>query len=130
VLVSTVADLREFLMLHLPEPLSPLVGMGMTSMVLGVIALLLFFMPILGIPISVIGLVFGLIGLIVFFTGGGPSVRWSLGGIFLCGLALLVNFALNYAPPGYVPGRETLPPWQPVYDRPYVPPPADGFGGP
>jgi hypothetical protein len=117
-------------MLHLPEPLSPLVGLGMASMVLGVIALLLFFMPILGIPISVIGLAFGLIGLSVYFTGGGPSLRWSLAGILLCSLALGVNFALNYAPPGYIPGREAMPPWQPIYGRPYVPPPADASGGP
>jgi hypothetical protein len=112
-------------MVRLPETHSPFIGLGMTSLVLGVIGLMLFFMPILGIPISVLGLFFGLLGLSAVLLGGGATLRWSLGGIAVCALALLANIAIAYAPSGYIPGRDTPPLWQNVYDRPYVPPPAD-----
>jgi len=106
-----------------PEPRFPLLGLGMTSLILGVIGLMLSLLPVLGIPISVLGLFFGLVGLLgVFF--GVSSLRWSIGGIGVCSLALLVNLALTYAPGGYVPDPKVPRIWQPVYDRPYVSPPA------
>jgi hypothetical protein len=109
-----------------PHAHSPLVGLGMSSLVLGVIALLLFFLPILGIPISLCGLIFGLAGLVGALFVGGASLRWSVGGIFFSGLALAINLAIAYAPAGYLADRPRSEPWQPVPDRPYVPPPASG----
>jgi hypothetical protein len=97
----------------------------MTSLVLGIIGLMLFFLPVLGIPISAIGLALGLIGLLRAFAHIGSSLRWSISGTGLCALALLVNFAINYAPWGYIPSRQVPPSWNPPHGRSYVPPPAE-----
>lgn len=108
----------------LPRTESPWIGLGMLSIVLGMIALLLFFLPILGIPISAAGLLCGIAGAVLANTIPHTRLRWSLAGIATCGLALGINFALIYAPGGYVPARPVPPPWQPVPDTPYVSPPA------
>jgi len=103
---------------------APLPGLGMTSLVLGVVGLMLFFMPILGGPISALGLAFGILGTISALLGWGEaSLRWGLGGIALCALSLAVNIAIWYAPGGYLPSRSVPQPWQPVNDRPWVSPP-------
>ena len=112
-------------MLSLPEVRSPLVALGMTSFVLGVIGLMLFFMPVLGIPISVLGLCFGIVGLLEVFVAIQSSLRWSLYGTGFCALALAVNIAIAYAPSGYMPGRAPPAPWEPPPGRPYVPPVAN-----
>ena len=46
------------------------VGMGLMSVVLGSVGLLLFFLPILGIPLAAIGLAFGVIGFFMANIGG------------------------------------------------------------
>ena len=102
---------------------TPLAGMGMTSIVLGLIALLLFFLPILGLPMSVFGLCFGLVGLIGAFFSKTTSLRSSLLGILTCSTALVVNAAVAYAPAGYLPARGVPELWRIVPGRPYVPPP-------
>ncbi len=106
----------------------PLPALGMTSLVLGVIALLLAFLPILGIPLSAFGLLFGFLGFLAALVARGTSLRWSVGGLAASCLALAVNLAIAYAPEGYLPGRKVPRPWQPVSDRPYVPPPASWSG--
>ncbi len=113
----------------LPDRPGPLPALGMTSLVLGVTALLLAFLPILGIPLGAFGLLFGVLGLIVAPLVSGSSLRWSLAGVAVCSLALAVNVAIAYAPTGYVPGPHIPRLWQPVPDRPYVPPPARPGGG-
>jgi hypothetical protein len=107
-----------------PDTYSPRLGLGMTSLVLGTVGLLLAFLPVLGVPISAFGLLFGILGLIgaMFFTGA--TLRWSVAGIFISSLALAVNIAITYAPRGYLPSREVPKSWQPVRDRPWVPPPS------
>jgi hypothetical protein len=102
----------------------PLLGLGMTSVVLGTIGMFLFFLPILGIPLSAFGLLFGVIGFFVALPQWGVSVRWSLGGIAMSALALAINVAIAYAPEGYLPGRKVPQLWRPDYDSPYVAPPA------
>jgi hypothetical protein len=106
------------------ETRTPPIPLGMTSLVLGTIALLLVFLPVLGIPISALGLLFGIAGLIGAWAGSGANPRWSLAGILMCAVALGVNVAVAYAPRGYLPERNVPRPWQPVPDRPYVPLPA------
>jgi hypothetical protein len=103
----------------------PLVGLGMASLVVGTIGLLVFFMPILGIPLSAIALLLGILG----FFGALPgwhvlSLRWSLAGVAMSALALGINVAVSYAPEGYLPDRKSEELWQPAPDRPYIPPPA------
>src|SRR5262249_49068868 len=105
-------------------PHSPLIGLGMTALVLGTIALLLNFLPVLGIPLSVLGLVFGILGLALALFTSASSLRWSAAGGAMCCLSLGVNLAIAYAPRGYLPPSKVAKNWQPVPDRPYVPPPA------
>ena len=107
------------------ETYRPLTGLGMASLVLGTIAMMLFFLPILCIPISVLGLLFGLMGFGGALLRPGVSLRWSLGGVGMSALALLLNIGIVFAPAGYIPtGGQGPPPWRAVPDRPYVPPPA------
>jgi hypothetical protein len=80
--------------------------LGMISLVLGTIALLLFFLPIVSIPISASGLIFGLVGTIIAVFVGRADLRWSFLGLTVSLLALLINLAIVYAPgdtllPGY-----------------------------
>src|SRR5581483_4074923 len=87
------------------SPEKVLSGLDMASLVLGMIGSLLFFLPVLGIPISAFGLLCGIAGCIGARAGAGPTLRWSAGGVALCALALAVNFGLYYAPYGYLPPR-------------------------
>jgi hypothetical protein len=107
-----------------PNIHDPPLGLGLTSVVLGVVGLLLFFLPILSIPLGGVGLVFGVAGLVLALMGGWSSLRWSVAGIALSGLALAVSLAIAQAPAGYLPSRAIPLDTQPVPDRPYVPPPA------
>lgn len=104
-----------------PRPPLPL---GMTSLVLGSIGLLFFFLPILGIPVSVFGMLFGIVGFFVVLLGSKARLRTNLIGIAVSSLALAINLAIAYSPAGYVPGREVPRSWQAPPQRPYVPPPA------
>src|SRR5438105_2687081 len=105
---------------------SPAIGPGMASLVLGTIALILFFLPILGVPISAFGLLFGVIGFVMAMLGGRLTLRWSVAGLAMSALALSVNLAVNHAPARLLPQRDVPKQWQPVPDRPFVPPPAHG----
>jgi hypothetical protein len=122
-------EARLALLRRLTEQHAPLLGFGMTSLVIGLIGLMLFFLPILGIPISALGLCFGVVGAIGALFTGGPALRWSLGGVVVCGLALSVNLALDQAPRGYGDTYPVPAPWQRPRDRPYVPPPSSRLGG-
>ena len=107
---------------------NPPLGLGLTSVVLGAVGLLLFLLPVLGIPIGAAGLAFGLVGLVVALFGGPSSLRWSVVGIAVCVVALAADVSIAIAPQGFLPDpkpRVT----QPAVDRPYVPPPARP-GGP
>ena len=112
-------------MIRLPTTHYPPIGWGMTSLVLGTIGLLLFFLPVLGMPVSALGMFFGLVGLVAAWFGGQTSLRWAVLGIGLCLIAMAINIALAYAPAGYQPGGRAVPQmWQSVPDRPWVAPPA------
>jgi hypothetical protein len=102
--------------------------MGTAALVLGVIGLILFILPPLGIPISLFGLLLGIAGFVAALRFPSLNIRWSIAGIFVCVLALGVNYAIAYAPPGEYPGHNPPATWNPVSDRPFVPPPS--VGGP
>jgi hypothetical protein len=105
---------------------SPLPALGMSSMVLGVIALILAFLPILGIPLSACGVILGIIGIFAAFTVPGTYLRWAVAGLLTSLLSLAVNLAIWWAPGvrGEVPSPRTPTPWQPGPGRPANPPPA------
>lgn len=106
-----------------PAPLPP-VGLGVASFVLGFIGLLFFFLPILGIPISLLGLGAGVFGIMFGGKRTLTRVRWALAGVTVSSLALVVGILITSAPSEYIRS------WPPAFDgqqiphRPYVPPPA------
>src|SRR5260370_31242944 len=106
------------------EPPCLLPAFGMTSLVLGHIALLVFSMPIMGIPIAALGLLFGLIGIGMRLFTTATSLRWSLAGIAVCGLALTVDVGIAYAPKDYVQQRCAPQMWQIAPGNPAPPAPA------
>jgi hypothetical protein len=99
------------------------IGLGMTSLVLGTIGLFLFFLPVLGVPLSAAGLALGLIAALVAVTTGQSSLRWSVAGVAMAGLALGVNVAVATAPEGYLTGRRPREDWRPPPGGPRPPPP-------
>ena len=102
----------------------PPAGLGLTSVILGSVGILLFFLPVLGIPLGALGLAFGLIGLLAAIFGGWTSLRWSVVGVVVSGLALGIGVAIALPPAGVLPSPKGAPVWQSVPDQPYVPPPA------
>ncbi len=106
----------------------PPANWGLLSLVLGAIGLLLFFLPILGLPISAFGLLFGLVGCVWTMGTGSLDLRWSLLGSAVSAMALGVIVAIAYAPAGYQSSPQTHPLWQPVPDRPVVSPPSQPGG--
>jgi hypothetical protein len=137
-----IAGKDEFMSSPLPHPgplprLEPYgpehlpFGFGMTSLVLGAIALAFNFLPVLGAPLSGFGLFFGLVGVVVALRQGGARLRWSIMGIGASVLALMVNVAISYSPWGYAPQPREVPQlWRRPPDRPYVPPPEPANDGP
>ena len=105
---------------------TPLPALGMASLVLGVIGLILAFLPILAAPLSACGIVLGIIGVITAFAVPGTYLRWAVAGLVTSILALGVDVALSLAPgaQGEVPTPRSPAMWQSPPDRPTVPPPA------
>lgn len=86
-------------------------------------AALLFFLPILSIPLAGVG---GAIGVLAVFVGreGGQTLRWAVLGIVSSLSALAITLAIAFAISAEVPGRSVSRMWQTAPGRPYVPPPA------
>lgn len=103
----------------------PPLAFGVVSFVLGMIGFMLFFLPILGAPISAIGLVAGIVGCFVAGATSRGSLRWAVAGLVLSCVALGINVGITYAPRGYSP-PPTGPAAESVPDRPDVSPPAKG----
>ncbi|MCE5268320.1 MAG: hypothetical protein LLG00_10590 [Planctomycetaceae bacterium] len=102
----------------------PPVGFGVTAVVLGCIGLLLFFMPVLSVPLGCTGLGFGVLGLLLALWHGWATLRWAIGGLVLSGLALGVGLAMSRAAAGFLPTRPIPLDTRPVAQQPYIPPPA------
>ncbi len=98
---------------------------GAASFVLGSVGLLLFFLPVLGIPLAGTGLLIGLVALLVAVFGGRSSLRLSVLGTALSVLALGANLAITLAPLNTVSQEAHPHMWQPPPVRVYVAPPAD-----
>lgn len=115
-----------------PHPEAPLVALGTVSIALGSIAIMLFFLPILSIPISICGLLAGAMGLVRTLAAHRPhtaiqtrsELRWAIIGCTVCASMMVLGFIIAYAPLGEVPDRSPPSPFWAPPDRPYVPPPA------
>lgn len=98
---------------------NPPIAWGLTAFVLGIVGLMLFFLPILGAPISAIGALAGIAGCF----RSRDNLRWAVAGVVVATLAFAIDMAIAYAPAGYLPSPGG-PPNESVPDRPYVPPPS------
>jgi hypothetical protein len=113
-------------MSHASRSELPPAGLGLSSVVLGAIALALFALPVLGLPLAAAGLVVGMAGTIAAFFFTAFDIRLALAGMAVCVLALSVDCAMFYAPSytpstqGTFPHMPLLPPVKPRV----VPPPA------
>jgi hypothetical protein len=106
----------------------PPLGLGLASVALGAVGLMLFILPILGVPISGSGLAVGLVGAIVAIARRSMDLRLSIAGVAVCLLALGVDIAINYAPADYLDPRPPPPGVAPMPPRQFVPPPAPFHG--
>jgi hypothetical protein len=109
---------------ELPRAGLPPVGVGVASAVLGGVGMLLFILPVIGIPVSIAGLVLGLVGCMAALMGSRVSLRLSITGVVLSSIALGGDVAITWAPAGYLPNSSVQQVIEPVPGRPYVPPPA------
>src|SRR4051812_17926613 len=98
-------------------------SLGLASVALGVIGLLLFLLPILGIPLGACGLLLGLAALCLPKIGDRSQMRWPVAGTAFSSLALLVGLAMALAPQIDAPSRSVPRMWQTAPGRPFVPPP-------
>jgi hypothetical protein len=105
------------------EQLPPF-ALGLSSVVLAAIALALFFLPVIAIPIAgcaVAAAVLGMLG--VLFRSSG-SLRLCIAGLLLGGFDVGAISALNAATDGYFTPRSVFPVRQATPNRPFVAPPA------
>ena len=86
----------------------PPAGMGLTSVILGSVGALLFFLPILGIPLGAAGLAFGIAGLLMAILGRWTSLRWSVAGIAVSAIALGIGVLIALAPGAFCRIRRGL----------------------
>lgn len=98
-------------------------ALGMTALVLGHVALIVFFMPVLGIPLAAFGLSVGTFGVLFASLQQGRGLRWGLAGLIVCGIALGMALTLHCTSSIAVwvgqPSR-----WNPPPGRVSTPPPA------
>ncbi len=75
-------------------------SLGVASLVLGIVAFMICWIPLvnlLGVPLAALGLLLGLIGLLVAFTRGGASIGFPIAGSAVCGLALFIAISMTGA---------------------------------
>ena len=109
-------------MLTIRKPTCPL---GITSLVLSAVGLLLFFMPVLGIPLGCCGLLSALLALPAAVIGAGRwDRRWAALALVFSLLVLAADIVVAWSPQETVPHqveRRSPPPTA----RPYVSPPEE-----
>jgi hypothetical protein len=102
----------------------PPLGAAVTSVVLGAVGVVLFFLPILSIPLGGIGVLFGLAGIVLASRGGVTSVRWSIAGLVVSGAALGTGIAIANTAADHPRTPTSSTHIERVHAQPYVPPPA------
>lgn len=75
-------------------------SLGVASMVLGVLAFLICWIPIvnlIGAPLAALGLLLGAVGFLVALTRGGSGIGSPIAGAAICGMALFVTITITGA---------------------------------
>lgn len=111
-------------MSNLENDFAPSIEFGVTSACLGSIALMLFFLPILSIPLASFGLLAGIGGVVRGIYSGKTGLRWSLIACALCVAMIGIGCILANAPVGETPSRNVPRHDWVTPDRPYISPPA------
>lgn len=96
----------------------PPLGLGLIGLVLGMIGLLLVFLPILAVPLGVLGLLAAVLGLAT------ASVRWSLAGVVVSCLTVILGLVIAAVPVSSGMPQGGPPSASTITLRPYVAPPA------
>ena len=111
-------------LLPTPRQSVPPIALGLASVVLATISVLLFFLPVLALPIATCGLVLAIVAAVSTIWRQDESLRWALTG--LCGslAAIGMGLAINFAPVGEEPRPDVPPLWQLPPAAPFVAPPA------
>lgn len=109
-------------------PRLPLLGLGLSSVTLGATGLLLFLLPILGLPISGTGILVGLVGCGIALATERASVRLNVAGVVISSLAFALVWGISLAPSGFFAPRPSPTLSPPLLGRPYIPPPAPPIG--
>jgi len=99
-------------MSNVSHPLVDSRGLGATSLALGGISLLFFFMPVFGIPIGAVGLVLGVVSLVHSRARSGRFHGLPATGTGLSIVALIMNLALSGGLSGAFSGRLVHWPWR------------------
>jgi hypothetical protein len=75
-------------------------GLGLAACILGVLAFVICWVPLIGligVPLSALGLILGLIGLLVAILRKGAGIGFAIAGSAICGLALVVAITSTVA---------------------------------
>jgi hypothetical protein len=107
-----------------PSTSDPPLGAAVTSVVLGAVGMLLFFLPILSVPLGGFGLIFGVAGIVWALRGDVRSLRWATAGLVVSVAALCTGIAIAKAPADGPQTSSSQLQSERIHARPYVPPPA------
>lgn len=97
---SVVHQAGPAVQVNLQQQSSAAHSLGISSVILGILGLLICWIPLiglLGVPLSGLGLLLGGIGLVIAFARKGSGIGFPVAGASICGLALLICFAVNAA---------------------------------
>lgn len=75
-------------------------SLGVVSLILGIIAFLICWIPylgLIGVPLAALGLLLGLIGLLIALTRNGASIGYPIAGSAICSLALFISIGMTTA---------------------------------
>lgn len=75
-------------------------SLGMVSLILGILAFVICWIPllgVLGVPLSGLGVVLGGIGLVIALARKGASIGFPIAGLAMCGLALTIALTVTGA---------------------------------